>query len=97
MQGVGWVLIIGGLLLVAAGIVILALGAIQLFRQMFLAPTPKAVSPAGGGAGASAVNLADLAKLIEAIIKMPQWLLALLAGDVQIWIGYWLATGTRLF
>ena len=58
--------------------------------------------PPGGAAhtlaaGAFPVNLADLTKLIEAIIKMPQWLLAILAGDVQIYLGYWLATGTRWF
>ena len=94
MSTVGWIVVISGLLLVILGIAILLLGAVQLYRQIF----QRALAPAGGGAPAAAgVNLADLAKLIEAIIKMPQWLLALLAGDIQIWFGYWLATGTRLF
>jgi hypothetical protein len=26
--------------------------------------------------------------LIEAIIKIPQWLLAVLAGDLQLWLGF---------
>ena len=93
MQGVGWALVIGGLILIATGIAILILGGIQLWRQMF--------SPRWCGTyaccGRFPVNLADLTKLIEAIIKMPQWLLAILAGDVQIYLGYWLATGTRWF
>lgn len=93
MQFVGWLLLIGGLVLTVIGIVILLLGAIQLMRQMYH-------TAGGGGAAAPAapgVNLADLTKLIEAIIKIPQWLLAILAGDAQIWFGYWLVTGTRLF
>lgn len=95
MQSVGWILILDGLVLSVVGIAILLLGAIQLYRQMFRPPT--AAVPTGGAAGAPAVNLADLAKLVEAIIKMPQWLLAIFAGDIQIYLGYWLATGTRLF
>jgi len=58
---------------------------------------PPAAPIAGAAAGGAAVNVADLAKLIEAIVKIPQWLLAILAGDLQIWLGYWLATGTRWF
>jgi len=94
MENVGWILIIGGIVLSILGIAILALGAVQLLRQMFGTP-PAPV--AGAAAGASAVNVADLTKLIEAIIKMPQWLLALLAADAQIYLGYWLVKGTRLF
>ena len=44
--------------------------------------TGAAAPPAPG------VNLADLSILIEAIVKIPQWLLAILAGDLQIWLGY---------
>ena len=94
MQGIGWALVIGGLILIATGIAILILGGIQLWRQMFRPPSGTAHTLT---AGAFPVNLADLTKLIEAIIKMPQWLLAILAGDVQIYLGYWLATGTRRF
>ncbi len=94
MQGVGWALVIGGLILIATGIAILILGGIQLWRQMFKPPGGAAHTLA---AGAFPANLADLTKLIEAIIKMPQWLLAILARDVQIYLGYWLATGTRWF
>jgi len=74
-----------GLLLVFIGFIILALGAIQLIRQMGLGANRAgtAAPPAAPG-----VNLGDLAKLIEAIIKIPQWLLAVLVGDVQIWLGY---------
>jgi hypothetical protein len=90
MHIVGWLLIAAGLLLVAVGIAILIIGAAQLFRQIFRPPTAAALG------GAPAVNLADLAKLIEAIIKIPQWLLAILAGNFQIWLGYLLVTGVRL-
>jgi hypothetical protein len=83
MTFVGVILIISGIFLVICGVVILALGAIQLIRQMFKSP-----GAAGGVAPPIAgVSLADLTKLIEAIIKMPQWLLAIVAGDVQIWLG----------
>jgi hypothetical protein len=92
MYAVGWLLIVSGLVLIGLGIWILMLGAVQLLRQMFPGPPAKAGAPS-----APAINLSDLAKLIEAIIKIPQWLLALLAGDLQIWLGYWLATGARLF
>ena len=93
MQGVGWALVFGGLILIAAGIAILILGGFQLLRQMFWPPGGTAHTLAER---AFPVNLADLTKLIEAIIKMPQWLLAILAGDVQIYLGYWLATGHSL-
>jgi len=91
MSWVGFLLIFGGLALVFVGLAILTLGAIQLFRQMWLKTTGGATAPAAPG-----VNLADLAKLIEAIIKIPQWLLAILAGDVQIWLGY-LVDNHKLF
>jgi len=85
MSWVGFLLIISGMLLVLVGIVILALGAFQLFRQM-------GIGRRGGGTAAApaapGVNLEDVTKLIEAIIKIPQWLLAVLAGDLQIWLGY---------
>ncbi len=94
MAVVGCALIVGGLILVAVGIAILMLGAIRLWRQMFKpAPAAEHIRTLT----APGVNLADLTKLIEAIIKMPQWLLAILAGDAQIWLGYWLETGKRLF
>jgi hypothetical protein len=86
MSWVGFLLILSGLLLVLVGIVILGLGAVQLLRQMGIFRR----GAAGGAAlpAAPGVNLGDLTKLIEAIIKMPQWLLAVLAGDLQIWLGY---------
>lgn len=96
MVAVGWVLVLGGIFLSLVGTVILVLGAIQLYRQMFKPPEAK-TAPAGGAAAGPAINLADLTKLIEAVIKMPQWLLAILAGDLQIYLGYWLATGSRWF
>jgi hypothetical protein len=80
--------------LTLVGIWILVLGGIQLYRQMFR-PPDAAAAPAGGAA--AAINLADLTKLIEAIIKIPQWLLAILAGDLQIWLGYRVVTGARWF
>ncbi len=95
MGAVGWILILNGLLLLALGFWILLLAALQLTRQMFRSLTPAPTF--AGPPGASPINLADLAKLIEAIIKMPQWLLALFAGDIQIYLGHWLATGSRLF
>lgn len=85
MSGIGFVLLLSGVVLVLCGVLILILAAIQLIRQMF----KPAVAPAGGAAPpAPGVNLADLTKLIEAIVKMPQWLLAIAAGDVQIWLGF---------
>ena len=86
MSWVGFLLIVGGLFLVLAGISIIALGVVQLLRQMGLGTR----AGAAGAAPPSApgVSLSDLTKLIEAIIKMPQWLLAILAGDLQIWLGY---------
>jgi CBS-domain-containing membrane protein len=91
---IGWLLTASGLVLVAVGIAILTLGAIQLWRQMF---KPAAAAAQARTLAGPAVNLADLTKLIEAIIKIPQWLLAVLAGDAQIYLGYWLVTGNRLF
>jgi hypothetical protein len=83
MSWVGFLLIISGLFLILAGISIIALGFVQLLRQMGLRSRAGAAPPSAPG-----VNLNDLTKLIEAIIKMPQWLLAILAGDLQIWLGY---------
>ena len=83
MSWVGIILIISGLLLILIGIFILALGTVQLLRQMGVRARAGAAPPAAPG-----VNLGDLTKLIEAIIKMPQWLLAIFAGDLQIWLGY---------
>jgi hypothetical protein len=76
LLGIG--LIVSGLACVILGIIILALAAIQLRKQMF--PSPAAP-------GAPGVSLPDLTNLIEAIVKVPQWLLAILAGDGQIWLG----------
>ena len=83
MSTIGIVLIISGFLLILVGVVILALGAVQLWRQMGVRAKTGAAAPAAPG-----VNLGDLTKLIEAIIKIPQWLLAVLAGDLQIWLGF---------
>jgi hypothetical protein len=83
MSWVGFLFIITGLFLILAGVFILVLGVVQLLRQMGVRARGAAGPPAAPG-----VNLNDLTKLIEAIIKMPQWLLAILAGDLQIWLGY---------
>lgn len=89
MSWVGTFLIASGVLLILGGLFSLALAAIQLARQIFQLPANKSFA-------ASAVNLADLAKLIDAILKMPLWLLAIVAGDIQIWLGY-LVEGRKLF
>ena len=81
MSTIAILLIISGFLLILVGVVILALGAVQLWRQMGV--RAGAAAPAAPG-----VNLGDLTKLIEAIIKIPQWLLAVLAGDLQLWLGF---------
>jgi hypothetical protein len=78
MMFLGIGLIVSGSACVILGIIILALAAIQLRKQMF----PTAVAP-----GAPGVSLPDLTNLIQAIVKVPQWLLAILAGDGQIWLG----------
>lgn len=84
MLVVSWLLIGNGFLLVLTGTLILALSALQLLRQMGLhGTTPNAAPPAAPG-----VSLGDLSKLLEVIVKFPQWFLALLAGDFQIWLGF---------
>jgi hypothetical protein len=70
MMFLGIGLIVSGSACVILGIIILALAAIQLRKQMF----PTAVAP-----GAPGVSLPDLTNLIQAIVKVPQWLLAILA------------------
>jgi hypothetical protein len=95
MHAVGWALIVGGVVLTIVGIVILILAVVQLIRQM--CGHPATAGHVTFAANMTGINVADLTKLIEAIIKIPQWLLAILAGDLQIWFGYWLATGSRLF
>ncbi len=91
MSWVGFILIVSGVILVFGGVLILVLAAIALLRQMCATRAKVGVAPPIPG-----VNLADLAKLIEAIVKMPQWLLAVLAGDIQIWLGY-LVDGHKWF
>jgi hypothetical protein len=88
MWFIGLVLVISGLASIAVGISILGLSALQLWRQIFPARPARA---AAAGVGAD-----DLAKLIEAIVKIPQWLLAILAGDLQIWLGIRLMSGLAL-
>jgi hypothetical protein len=83
MSTIAILLIISGFLLILVGVVILALGAVQLWRQMGVRARAGAAAPAAPG-----VNLGDLTKLIEATIKIPQWLLAVLAGDLQLWLGF---------
>jgi hypothetical protein len=90
MSFTGLILISSGVVLVVGGVTILVLAVVQLVVQM------RHSSTKAGAAAPAAVDLGALAKLIEAIIKMPQWLLALLAGDVQIWLGY-LVEGRNLF
>ena len=79
MSIIGFVLKLSGVLLIVCGLIILSLAAVQLVRQMFTThgTTVSAAPPSPG------VNLADLSKLIEAIVKIPQWLLAILAATCR--------------
>lgn len=89
MSWVGTFLILSGVLLIFAGLFSLALAAVQLARQIFQLPS------ANKSLAATGVNLSDLSKLIDSILKMPLWLLAILAGDIQVWLGY-LVEGRKL-
>ncbi len=82
----GWIL--GGLgsISIAFGVAILGVLLFQLLRQL-RAPQPK-----NKGFAAEA-SIPDVTKLIEAIVKLPLWLLAILAGDLQIWLGNALQAG----
>jgi hypothetical protein len=67
-------LAISGAVAVLAGTAILAAAAIQALRP--LRTTTEAV----------AVDADGMAKVLEMLSKLPQWLLAILAGDLQLWL-----------
>jgi hypothetical protein len=73
----GEALVVLGLVVVILGVVLLAVAAVKLLCNLW----PRGA--AGGGAG----DPADWAKLVEALNKLPTWALAIICGDVQIWLG----------
>jgi multisubunit Na+/H+ antiporter MnhB subunit len=90
MPGTGTCVVAGiligfGIVTVLAGvclIIVAALTAFYVYRQ-----NPKNLVADSG---------VDWAKILEALSKLPQWMLAIIAGNAQILIGYWLL-GATLF
>ncbi len=80
MYGIGLMLAVAGCVTIVLGIVILAAAAAKLVAGIL----PKRAGTSEEGV---AINLPDVTKLIEALVKLPQWLLAILVGDVQVWLG----------
>ena len=74
MWHIGWLLIVGGLLLVVAG----TLGA------------GAALLPKRAGKVLLDQAAPDWAKIIDAIAKLPAWAMIVLMGNVQILLGCWL-------
>jgi hypothetical protein len=73
----GNILLICGVVVVIAAVVLLVIAAVQTFRTVF---GSRGSDITGGGA-------AEWARLAEAIGKLPLWAIAMIAGDVQIWLG----------
>jgi hypothetical protein len=86
MRAIGIALAFSGLVIILVGVVILTVAAVKLVKEAFAKP-PQA------GVEAPAINLPDVSKLMETLVKLPQWLLAILAGDLQVWLGTRLMSG----
>jgi hypothetical protein len=67
-------LVVSGAVVLLAGTVILLAAAVQALRPMRTT------------AEAAAVDADGVAKVLEMLSKLPQWLLAILAGDFQLWL-----------
>ncbi len=84
----GSILLFCGVLVVIIGLVILLVITVKLLFTV--------LGSTWGGEPTGGSGPSDWAKLVEAIAKLPIWALALLAGDVQIWLGLRLL-GTNIF
>jgi multisubunit Na+/H+ antiporter MnhB subunit len=79
------ILIVFGIVTVLAGvglIIVAALTALHVYRQ---GPRTSGTDYAAG---------VDWAKILEALSKLPQWMLAIIVGNAQILVGYWLLSAT---
>jgi hypothetical protein len=83
----GSILLICGLIIVVAAVLLVIISALQAMITLFSGR--QTVAATGGGVD-------DWARLAEAVGKLPVWAVAMLAGDVQIWLGLKLL-GTELF
>jgi hypothetical protein len=79
------ILIIFGILTVFAGVVLIMVAALTALHVYMRGPKPSNTDFAAG---------VDWAKILEALSKLPQWMLAIIAGNVQILVGYWLLGAT---
>src|SRR5215470_8824471 len=81
----GWISIAVGIFVVAAGIVAGVLLLLAAVRGGFkIARTVDATSAP------------DVGKLLEALGKLPQWAVAIIVGNLQILVGFWML-GATLF
>jgi hypothetical protein len=79
--GLGGLSVFAGVVLIAAGTVLLCAAAKGAFK------IPKTFSPTAA---------VDVAKLLEALSKLPQWAVAVVLGNLQILMGFWML-GATLF
>jgi hypothetical protein len=80
-------------ILIGFGIVTVLAGTILIVVAALTAWAVYRRGPASGTTDAAGV---DWAKILEALSKVPQWMLAMIAGNAQIRIGFWLL-GATLF
>jgi hypothetical protein len=84
---VGGILIFFGILTVLAGVILIIVAALTALHVYRRGPTTSTTDYAAG---------VDWAKILEALSKLPQWMLAIIVGNAQILVGYWLF-GATLF
>jgi hypothetical protein len=82
---IGIILSLSGIVCVAIGVFMLGVAALNLVR-----PDPKKHSFTAN------ITVADATDLIKALSSAPQWLAAILVGDIQIWIGLFLLQNGKL-
>jgi hypothetical protein len=70
------VLVVSGALAVLSGTALLTVAAVEAITLIRTRPATEAV----------AVDANGVAKLLEMLSKVPQWFLALLAGNLQFWL-----------
>jgi len=86
--------VIGVTLIVFGGVIVIA--GLVLIVIVTLTALGVYLKPPKGGAESYAASGTDWAKLLEALSKLPQWMLAIIVGNAQILMGYWLL-GATLF
>jgi hypothetical protein len=76
---IGWFLVCAGIVIIVAGTALLCAAAWGVFRA------PKKFAPSAA---------IDVAKLLEALSKLPQWAIAVVLGNLQILMGLWMFGAT---